>query len=79
MVRIVAGTQGETAWEHAEQGGKWQGALTRALGIALEEKGTSWHTTMIRIHDALAASNSLQHPDSEGRASIFISPSKKLT
>ncbi|KFY93495.1 hypothetical protein V500_03681 [Pseudogymnoascus sp. VKM F-4518 (FW-2643)] len=73
-VRIVAGTQGETAWEHADQEGRWQGALTRALGVALEEaagKGISWHTTMIRVRDALAASNSPQHPDAEG-------PSKRI-
>ncbi|KAM0127189.1 hypothetical protein ACHAO1_009669 [Botrytis cinerea] len=73
-VRIVAGTQSETAWEHKDQEGRWQGALTRALGIALEEaagKDISWHTTMIRVRDALAASNCLQHPDAEG-------PSKRI-
>ena len=73
-VRIVAGTQGETAWEHEDEKGLWQGALTRALGVALEEaagKGISWHTTMIRVRDALAASDSPQHPDAEG-------PSKRI-
>lgn len=73
-VRIVAGTQGETAWEHTDQEGRWQGALTRVLGIALEEaagKDISWHTTMIRVRDALAASSSPQHPGAEG-------PSKRI-
>ena len=68
-VRIVAGTQGKTAWEHEDEEGRWQGALTRALGIALREaagKGISWHTTMIRVRDALAASNNPKHPDAEG-------------
>ena len=67
-VRIVACTEGETAWEHEDENGIWHGALTRALGIALEEvagKDISWHTTMIRVRDALAASNSPQHPDAE--------------
>ncbi|OQO13789.1 hypothetical protein B0A48_02021 [Cryoendolithus antarcticus] len=73
-VRIVAGTQGETAWEHEDQEGKWQGALTRALGKALEEsagKSISWHMTMIRVRDILTASNCPQHPMAEG-------PSKRI-
>jgi hypothetical protein len=73
-VRIVAGTQGETAWEHEDQDERWGGALTRALGIALEEaagKSISWHTTMIRVRDIITASACAQHPNAEG-------PSKRI-
>lgn len=73
-VRIVAGTQGESAWEHEDQEEKWQGALTRALGTALKEaagRAVSWHTTMIRVRDIIAASNCPQHPNAEG-------PSKRI-
>jgi hypothetical protein len=73
-VRIVAGTQGESAWEHEDQEEKWQGALTKALGTALEDaagRAISWHTTMIRVREIIAASNCPQHPNAEG-------PSKRI-
>jgi len=68
-VRIVAGTQGETAWEYEDSEQNWQGAFTRALGVALAEaagKSVSWHTTMIRVRDMLAMSSCPQYPNAEG-------------
>lgn len=68
-VRIVAGTQGETAWEYEDQEQNWQGAFTRALGKALSDaagKSVSWHTTMIRVRDMLAMSSCPQYPNAEG-------------
>lgn len=68
-VRIVAGTQGETAWEYEDQEQNWQGAFTRALGEALTDaakKSVSWHTTMIRVRDTLAMSSCPQYPNAEG-------------
>lgn len=73
-VRIVAGTQGETAWEHEDQENKWHGALRKALVVSLEEaagKSISWHTSMIRVRDILAEGGSPGHPNAEG-------PSKRI-